>query len=177
MNEKIKRLCLLILVLILMAINIYIYLINNKTSNQKSNQNNVSTNQNVNSTVASNEEVTNALESKIADMGERTRMQTYYGQFINLVETGKYDEAYEKLNKKFKTNYFPSVDKFKEYVVSKYPKNIRLVYTNIDRQGEYYILTVTVYDSFDENYQSFQQTVVVKENGNNDYEISFQVIQ
>ncbi len=192
-REKLKKIILAIVVLILLLSNLIIFINhlekqnfnnNNKTNivNSTSSQNNenIITNNETNSTnfeinTTDDEEKTkNALEDNISSMGERNRMQTYFGQFILLIEKNEYEEAYLKLNTKFKENYFKTLDDFKKYVTEKYPKAIRLEYTNIERQGEYYILSVNIYDTFDST-KVISQSTVVKENGNDDYEISFQV--
>ena len=108
-------------------------------------------------------------------MGERNRCQTYIGEFLSWIEEGNYDKAYNVLNSDFRTNYFPSVDEFKQYVLSHFPKNSVLQYDDINRQSPYYIVTVTMDDDLDSSFATLKQRFVVKENGNNDFEISFQV--
>ena len=108
-------------------------------------------------------------------MGERNRCQTYIGEFLTWTEEENYDKAYNVLNSEFRTNYFPSVDDFKAYVLSHFPKNSSLVYEDITRQAPYYIVTVTMNDDMDSSFTALKQRFVVKENGNNNFEISFQV--
>ena len=48
-------------------------------------------------------------------------------------------------------------------------------YDTINRNGEMYILTVNITDSFNTNFKTLTQRIVVKEISNNNYEISFQL--
>lgn len=173
-KNKIRNLILIIILLILIAINIYVYIIHHTEETQVANINNI-VNESTNYSIATEEQTTNSLETKISNMTERNRMQTYFGQYITYIESEKYETAYSKLNASFKEKYFPTIDKFKEYYKTKYPSISNLTYSNIERQGEYYILTVTVSASLDTSFKSFEESVVIKENGNNDYEISFKV--
>lgn len=170
MDKRIKTIILIIIVLILIAINIYIFIIHNKTNKEVASENQIE--ENLTNEVSSS----NLLEQKISTMSERSRMQTYIGQFILLLSKKDYDGAYAKLNPDFKTNYFPTVDKFKEYIIQKYPKTISINYTNIERQGQFFIVTLEISDSFSSDYTTITQRYVIEEKGNNNYLISFQVI-
>ena len=48
-------------------------------------------------------------------------------------------------------------------------------YDTINRNGDMYVLTVNISDSFNTNFKTLIQRVVVKEISNNNYEISFQI--
>ena len=48
-------------------------------------------------------------------------------------------------------------------------------YDTINRNGDMYILTVNITDSFNTNFKTLTQRIVVKEISNNNYEISFQI--
>lgn len=119
-------------------------------------------------------------EARLLDLkskGEADRMYTYFYNYITLVEGGEYEEAYSKLYEEFKTQYFPTLDEYIEYVKQRYPLFIATQYKGIERQGEYYILTVEIWDSIaKENISILTQKFVMHEKGFNDYEISFQVI-
>lgn len=172
-DKKITNLIFIIIILFLVAINIYIYIVNNKTTIVES-INNKTVNDYYND-MASNEEVAQSITNNLNTMSERNRMQTYIGTYLTLIENQKYDEAYAKLNTTFKSTYFPTIEKYEEYIKSKYPKEIGVTYENIERQGEYYIVTIKLYDTSDSKYSTMEQRIVIKETGNNIYEISFQV--
>ena len=52
---------------------------------------------------------------------------------------------------------------------------MRLEYKSIERQGEYYIVSVLISSEIATNKPSIQQRFVLHENDFNDFEISFQV--
>lgn len=118
----------------------------------------------------------NTIMNKIEDMSEVGRIQVYCGEFLKFIEQQRYEKAYECLNEDFKNNYFDSIEKFTEYVKNKYPKtNIAATYNKVDRRGEIFVLKVKISQVFNSEFESFEQRIVVKENGANNYKISFQV--
>ena len=174
MKIKMKDIILILVALILIAINIYFGIktleknaINNydktKYENAKSTENNT------------NEE--DATIEKLKDMSERERMEYYFSEFMNYIETGKYQEAYDLLYPDFKEKYFKTVDEFKIYVNKTYPDFVSFNYNDIDRQGYIYVLTITVINPEEDKEKSKKnQKIVVKENDFNDFVLSFQVI-
>lgn len=164
MKRKLKLLIALITVLIIIAI-VIIVLINN--------QKNDSINQ-VDENVLQQIEQ-DALIEKLTNMSELNRVQTYFGEFIEYLESENYNEAYNHLNENFKNNYFETLEKFKGYIKTKYPKNAYVKYTNYERQGEIYILTVSIGQVLNKDFQEFEQRIVIRENGVNQYTISLQL--
>ena len=122
----------------------------------------------------SEEIIQNTISSKLETMPERNRIQTYFGRFITYIENKDFENAYKLLNENFKNNYFSNLDSFKNYFEN-YPKNIAVNYTNIERQGEIFVLTVEISDMFDEEAKKITKRIVVRENGLNDFKISFEV--
>ena len=109
-------------------------------------------------------------------MDERSRIERYFGKFINAIENKNYSSAYSMLNDSFKNTYFATQEAFEQYVSTKYPSEFIVVeYENIERQGELYVLTVSIDDGINQQFEKFEQRVVVRENGINDYTLSFQV--
>lgn len=166
MKKRLKILITLIIVLIIIAI-VIIVLINNQNSKNK-NRNELDDN-----TLEQIEQ--NALIENLADMTELNRVQTYFGEFLEYIESENYSEAYNHLNENFKNKYFGTLEKFTNYVKTKYPKNLYVKYPTYERQGEVYILTVTIGEIFNENFAEFEQRVVIRENGANQYTISLQL--
>lgn len=118
----------------------------------------------------------NTIISKIADMSETKRIQVYCGEFLKFVEQERYEKAYKCLNDDFKNNYFENIEKFTEYVKNKYPqKNIAVTYNNVERRGEIFVLKVKISQVLNTEFESFEQRIVIRENGANDYKVSFQV--
>lgn len=118
----------------------------------------------------------NTIIGKIKDMSEIGRIQVYCGEFFKFIEQERYEKAYKCLKEEFKNNYFATIEKFEEYVKNKYPKtNIAITYNSTERRGEIFILKVKISQVLNTEFESFEQRIVIRENGANDYRISFQV--
>lgn len=181
-NNKLKYLILIIAILILMALNLYVF-INNYYSEEISKENifndinNIAINTNYE--VSSKEDDEENRINKIATLTEKQRMQTYFGQYISNIENKNYEEAYNLLYDGFKQNYFNTLEDFIEYVQKNYPDNIVVEYTNIERQGTLFILSVEIKDVLNSMNQEniIKQQIVIIENDVNDFKLSFSVLQ
>ena len=174
MDKRLKKIIIAIVILILIAINISIFIKYNKKENIIE-QNTIEIQEKIEekSTLTGVDE---KLKNKITGLGERERIEAYYGSFINAIQTKDYSKAYNMLNENFKNNYFNQEADFENYIKSKYPtSNIIVKYNNIERQGEVFIITVTLDDAFDSNFEEIEQRVVIRENSANNFKISFQV--
>ena len=172
MDKRIINILLVMAVLILLAINIKIFIDNHEeTADIEQNGNDIE-----NSMIQNNnqDDIQNTITSKVADMAERSRMQTYFGTFISYIEENDYESAYNLLNENFKKNYFSTLEQFETYI-QKYPKDIAVDYKEIERQGELFVLTVEIKDVFNKEVQTITQRVVIRELGVNQFTISFQV--
>lgn len=117
------------------------------------------------------------INDKLKDMSERERMEFYFSEFMEYIENGKYQEAYDLLYPEFKDTYFKTLDDFKKYVNKTYPDFVSFSYNNIERQGEIYVLTITVINpDVNKAEAKKSQRIVIKENDFNDFVLSFQVI-
>jgi len=178
--DKIANVILLIIIIILAIVNIRMFVNNNKKEdNETENEVTLTAEEivelaNWTNTVTTDEENEEGMQRNISTMTERKRMQTYVGEFLNDIEDGDYEVAYACLNEKFRNTYFPSLDDFKKYCDETYSKSNSINYGDIDRQGEYYVLNTTIISNIGDANKT-DQRFVVKENGNNDYEISFQI--
>ena len=117
-------------------------------------------------------EIDKNISKKTIKSDERRRMQIYFGQYMRLIDTKQYEKAYSKLNLEFKQ---ADINKFIEYCKKTYPSTSSIEYDTINRNGDMYILTVNITDSFNTNFKTLTQRIVVKEISNNNYEISFQL--
>ena len=126
--------------------------------------------------VVSDEELADEQLKNLKSMGEQDRMYTYVHTFVSDIESGDYSAAYALLYPDFKQQYFSTQQKFEEYVKKIYPQFIKLTYDSIERQGEYYIVTVRIFNEIDANQNAVQEKFVVHEKDFNDFEISFQVL-
>ena len=116
-------------------------------------------------------------QEKLQDLYEKSesqRMETYCADFFKLIDDDNYGEAYKLLYSDYKENYFPTLENFKRYFEDYFPKDFGLSYTNIERLGDIYVLTVNVKDTVNGSYgHSFDMYVVIKETKLNEYVISF----
>ena len=113
---------------------------------------------------------------KLQKMTERDRIEYYFSKFINYIKDEEYTKAYELLYPEFKENYFKTQEEFRDYAKKIYPKSVGFSYNNIDRQGNIYVLMITVIDTNKKVGEEKSQRIVIRENEINDFELSFQVI-
>lgn len=122
-----------------------------------------------------NQEVKDMQTSKLSSMTERDRMEYYVSKFIKAIENKSYETAYDMLYDKFKENYFPTLESFEEYVKTNFPREISLEHENIERNGEYYVLFVTMSNMLGSKNDGIDMNFVVRENDLNDFVLSFSV--
>lgn len=124
---------------------------------------------------AVNKEVKDMQTSKLSSMSERDRMEYYVSKFIKAIENKSYETAYGMLYDKFKETYFPTLESFEEYARTNFPKEISLKHENIERNGEYYVLFVTMSNMLGNKNDGTDMNFVVRENDLNDFVLSFSV--
>ena len=122
-----------------------------------------------------NEKINDINQSDLAELGERDRMEHYVSSFITAIENQDYEDAYLMLNEDFKSNFFPSISDFEEYAKTKFPSMISLNHTNFERNGDLYVMWVTLANPLAGKNSDKEINFVVKENGLNDFELSFSV--
>lgn len=122
------------------------------------------------------ENVDEIEKNKLIDMTERDRIEFYVSKFITEVENKNYETAYEMLYEEFKTNYFPTLASFEEYVKTKLPTMFALEHTNFEKNGDVYVLWVTMYNPLGSKDSSIEMNFVVKEIELNNFTMSFSVI-
>ena len=112
--------------------------------------------------------------SKLAQMTEMERIKTYLSEFIGKIEDKKYDEAYEALYSEFKDRYFRSQLDFENYCKEYFPVMFDVQNQNMERVNNIYVLETTIRDLVNSS-SKINLYFVIRENGLNDYEISFSV--
>ena len=186
-KKKITYLILIIIILFFIALNIIIF-INHNSPEQVIAENTTNT---TNTTTSTNQQINTIYETtstetdeenrenKIASLGEQLRMQTYFGQYISFIESKDYEEAYNLLYDGFKQSYFPSLEDFITYAQNNYPSNMVVEYTNIDREGTIFVLTVKIRNPLTDTTETEvpEQRIVIIENEVNDFKLSFAVNQ
>jgi hypothetical protein len=117
------------------------------------------------------------MTEKLLSMGERDRMEYYVSNFINLVEKKEYEKAYDLLYEDFKNNYFPTAGQFQTYAQKYFPTMASLDFTNIERNGNMYVLWVTITDPINgkKSDAGKEYNFVIRENSVNDIDLSFSV--
>lgn len=117
------------------------------------------------------------IVKKLENMEERDRMEYYFGTFLEYIESGNYENAYDMLYSEFKNNYFPTLNSFEEYANSIFSEMSTIEHENIERNGEVYVLWIKITDAINgKKGNSKEMNIVIKENDYNDVEISFSVI-
>lgn len=167
-SEKLRKI-LRILLLIVAILVIIVLIILTEINKSKNNKTSAISEQEDNEEI-----VENSITSNISKMSEEDRIESYIGEFISLIEEKNYSQAYNKLNTNFKNNYFKTVEDFEKYSESKYPSNPNIEYSSIERIGEIYLIQTKITDVIDSSFQEVSQKFVVRENGANDYTISFE---
>lgn len=132
-----------------------------------------------NTKIITEEEINNEEIQKLQKMNERDRMQYYFGKYIKYIENKQYYRAYDMLYSEFKEKYFPTFEDYFEYAKEKYPFDLIAVeYDNIERNGDIYVLWVTIVDPISGNptaEDKLKQNIVIKENDFGDFVLSFSV--
>lgn len=175
-DMSISFLVLVIIAVILVIINISLFINIMKIRKEMDNNTDTDTVQEDNR-IPTQEEQKAATIQKLKKMNERDRMEFYIGEYIGYIEEKKYNEAYNLLYPEFKDNYFKTLEDFEKYAKNKYPSSMIMNYTNIERQGEYYVLFTEIIDADTVNTiaeKKFTQNIIVKENGYDDFYISFE---
>lgn len=125
--------------------------------------------------IAVQEKVNEMQVNELGQMGERDRMEYYVSSFIKSIENSDYEKAYEMLYDDFKERYFSTFASFEEYAKTKFPSTIAMDYTNIERNGDVYVLWVTMSNPLGSKDSGIEMNFVVQENGLNDFDLSFTV--
>ncbi len=162
-----------ILIIVVIAIIIIVSLIITNKSRKKEDYSKLEGEELV---VAIQNKVDAMTVNNLAGLGERDRIEYYVSEFIEAIENKTYDKAYDMLYDEFKENYFPTFSSFEEYAKTKFPSMFALEHTNIERNGEFYILWVTMYNPLGSKSDGIEMNFVVKENDLNDFVMSFSVI-
>ena len=85
---------------------------NNKESKSGSSQ----------TTSSNNTSETISPEDEIKSLSESNRMKRYIGIFFENIEQENYQEAYNKLNEDYKSNYFSTLQEFTDYAKENFKK-------------------------------------------------------
>ena len=162
-GNKILKIAIIICVLLIIILILLLASLKNKTSKEENIIN-----------VITEEEKEEKVTDYVRATSERERMQVYIAEFLKHIEVGEYDKAYQKLYPDFKKNFFATETMFKNYVKQHYSSLMSIEYEDIQRQGNYYILSAKIIN-LTNSQTTVEQKFILQENGLNDYYISFQV--
>lgn len=126
--------------------------------------------------IAVKESVNEMKKNDLGGKGERDRIEYYISSFITAIENKDYESAYEMLYEDFKKNYFPTFTSFEEYASTKFPREISLKYTNIERNGRIYVMWVELSNPLGSKDSKIEMNFIVQENDLNDFDLSFTVV-
>ena len=182
-KDKSQLMILILLVILLIIINLILFtkeVLQPKIQKQKikqdvanSSNQSIETKQEV-EVARSDDEIVQMLKN--SNYTERDRIEYYCGEYFKKLELKEYDSAYNMLYDEFKQKYFPTVEEYEEYVKKIYPEEWALDYVDITRQGDIYVLKLTILDVLGTKETEKSQRIVIRENNYNDFDISFQVI-
>lgn len=123
------------------------------------------------------EEINHNILLTLQNMGERDRMEYYFGTFLEQVESEAYEQAYELLYEEFRNTYFPTQEQFEEYVTRVFGEMTEIEYHNIERNGDLYVLWISLADAIHGKPGEKQEMkIVIQEQDYNDFVMSFSVI-
>ena len=180
-KNNIIRICILAMTILIIILVILICIMQNLKKQNTNDANNISNTSNTNnnqSATAKSSTTSNEYQLSLLKQGtERDRIEYYCGQFLKFIENKNYEKAYEILYPEFKQEYFPTIEKFTEYIQKTYPSILAINYDDFDRQGNIYITTVIIDDALaTDKTKQFKQRIIVQESDYNKYVLSFQVI-
>ena len=167
MQEKLKIIILIIILICVVFINIILGIIKSMETPEV-----INTEENIqNNSIEEN--TINQID--ISNMTEGDRIRNYLSTYMSYLEKDEYQKAYDLLYPEFKQNYFKTLEEFENYIEERYPMFITYNQDDIQRQGNYFILEITILSDSDDK-ENFSQRFVIYENGINDFVLSFEVI-
>ncbi len=161
-QKRLKRLIIFCIILIITLLIIIISLFPKKQEEQPAVQ------------TVTEEEKAKEEKNTARILPEKKRIEYYIGNYMKNIENRDCKKNYEILAEKFKQNYFQTYEKYTQYVNKTYSKLIKVQYNDIQRQGNYYILDLTI-TNLGEFEDEINQKFVIYEDALMDYKLSFQV--
>ena len=160
---KKKNKVLLLIIIFIIIVSILILIVNLNKSKNENNEINIEEKETY---------FENTSVNKLEGLSEKERILFYFSTYIENIENGNYQAAYDMLYDEFKNTYFDNIEKFENYVKNKYPDIISIDYDSFVREGEYYIISTKIFDISTE--ESVSQKFILKEYDYNDFKLSFQ---
>lgn len=124
---------------------------------------------------AINEKIDKIEITELSNMTERERMERYVGKFLEAVRNEKYESAYGMLYSDFKERYFQTLEDFEDYAKTKFSSRVSVEYTNIERNGDIYVLWVNINNPLKSKSETREINFVIQEKALDDFVLSFSV--
>lgn len=176
-NKKLIIIILAVLFIVFVLIRIVVTALNK--DNNKNNTNN-ETNTSITSEATNTAKNQERLK-KLKKVSEAERIRIYLGEYFKFLENKDYESAYQLLYADFKQSYFPTLEKYKEYIEKcKYSRLLGIDYNDINAMGHYYIVTLNIKniaagESNSGNMIKEDTKFVVKEDDYDEFYLSFQL--
>ena len=122
---------------------------------------------------ALNENIDKMGVTELNEMTERERIERYIGEFLEAIRNEKYESAYGMLYIDFKDRYFQTLDDFKNYVNANFSNRVSVECTNIERNGDIYVLWVNITNPLKSKSEAREINFVIQENDLDDFKLSF----
>ena len=175
MDKKLKIVLIAMAILGLIALNLIVFLNAHEPQTADNNNETNIINTIVEHNIATEEETEADRKEMLSNSTEATRMKTYIGQYISAIDSKDYETAYNMLYQEFRNTYFKTLEEFITYVENKYPDEIMITYNNMEREGTIYIISISIQNPFDSNFQAVEQNIVIQEKDLNNFTLSFNV--
>ena len=165
-NKKKKRIKILLIVCTILILLLLIIIVAMIPKDE--------TEEDENLTIITEEEKEEVEKNVARALPEKQRIEYYIASYVKNIERGEYKKNYDTLADKFKQNYFPTYEKYIEYVKKTYSSLTKVQYNDMQRQGNYYILDITITNLGDIQDEITQKFVIYEESLMS-YKLSFQV--
>ena len=175
MDKKLKIILIAMAILGLIALNLIVFLNAHEPQTADNNNETNIINTIVEHNIATEEETEADRKEMLSNSTEATRMKTYIGQYISAIDSEDYETAYNMLYQEFRNTYFKTLEEFITYVENKYPDEIMVTYNNMEREGTIYIISISIQNPLDSNFQTIEQNIVIQEKDLNNFTLSFNV--
>lgn len=118
---------------------------------------------------------TDELKQKYNRLSSQEKAISNIDKIMKLINTKSYQTIYGYLNKEFKNNNFPMIDKFTTYMQQNFFDNNIVGDIKIENEGEIYILTVPYKESLSTAAEQREKTFVMKLLNGTNFELSFEI--
>lgn len=106
---------------------------------------------------------------------DQEKIVTNIDKIMKLINTKNYKKVYSYLNESFKNTYFPTEEKFEEYMNQKFFENNIVGSLDLDTSGDVYIITVPYKESLSTAAEEREITFNMRLSNTTNFEISIKM--